>query len=188
MHLSLTRCHHPPTNLLQTTHILHHLATEQDLTYIVDLTFHLTLQSRWPPSWPFFFLLSKLQLCCISALSWAAWRSRPATKSLFWPRAPLLPSPALARGRPPGGLRRTTCHTFSWSQLKFVKRTTRLCKAVPRPVFWPCSVWAGSTQACISALIHTLEKLRRWLCLSQVGSGLLTFYLTSWFRVCKADC
>lgn len=188
MYLSVTRRHRPPTKLLQTTHILHHLKIAQDLTNTVDLTFHLLLQSLWPPSWPFFVLLCKLQLCCVSALSCAAWRSRPATKSLFWPRAPLLPLPAAAQGRPRGSLRWTTCRTFSWNHLNRVTGATRSCKAEPHPAFWHCSMWAGSTQACISALISALKTQRRWLCLSQVGPGLLTFGLPSWFRVCKANC
>lgn len=160
---------------LQTTHILHRLEIEQDLPCIVDVTFDLMLLSLWPPIWPFLLvMLCQLQLSCVSAsLSCVAWRSRLMTKSSSWPRGLLSPLPARASGRRPGSSRGMMCRISKWNKFKMWVKATKLCKAKPHPVFWLCRMWAGSTLECTCALIDTLEKLKRFLCLSQVRSDLL---------------
>lgn len=134
------------------------------------------------------FLLCQLQLSCISALSCAVWRSHLMTKSSSWSRALLSLSPALAQGRPPGSSRVMMCHTSKWTMFKTMVKATKLCKAAPQPVFWPCGTWTGSTQGCISARIGALEKLRRWLFLFQVRHVLFTCDWTVYYHMACRSC
>lgn len=175
-HLSLTRHHYPPTKPLHTTHILHHSEIEQDLACIVDLTFDLMLLPLWPPTWSS-FLLCQTQLYFFSAPSCVVWRSRPMTRSSSWLRAPLSPSRAPAQKTQRGSSRGTMCRTSKRNKFKTMVKTTKLCKAASHPVFWPCGTWAGHTRECISAPTYTLEKLRRWLFLSQVRPFFIQFIL-----------